>query len=149
MRPSALSSIRALLFCGDVLKKCALLALHIIAEEGRDGDGFQVPGLGDEWKMVCPTSPMWESEVGAWSEDEGASSTASRQGNVCNDALHVVGLHGPGDKISLILQDWELAKVALSSHVALDMLCQEMHEVWWMLWLPDESCVKEEGEGSE
>ena len=97
-----------LLFCGDVLKKCALLALHIISEEGRDGDGFQVPGLGDEWKMGCPKSPMWESEVGAWSEDEGASSTASRQGNVCNDALHVVGLHGPSDKISLFLQDWEL-----------------------------------------
>ena len=31
----------------DVLKKCALIALHSIAEEGRDGDGFQVPGLGE------------------------------------------------------------------------------------------------------
>ena len=27
-----------------------------------------------------------------------------------NDALHVIGLYGPGDKISLFLQDWELAK---------------------------------------
>ena len=39
------------------------------------------------------------------------SSGASREGN---GALHVVGLHGLGDKISLFLQDWELAKVALS-----------------------------------
>ena len=38
----------------------------------------------------------------------------SREGNVFNDALHVIGLYGPGNKISLFLQDWELAKVALS-----------------------------------
>ena len=28
-----------------------------------------------------------------------------------------------------VLQDWEVAKVALSCHVALDMLCQELHDV--------------------
>ena len=48
-----------------------------------------------------------------------------------NDALHVIGLHGPGDKISFFLKDWDLAWVALSCHMALDMLCQEMHEAWW------------------
>ena len=52
------------------------------------------------------------------------------KGNVCNDALHVVGLQGPGDKISVSLQDWESAKVALSCHMVLDVLCQEMHEAW-------------------
>ena len=75
-------------------------------------------------------SPMRESGGEAWSEDEDAFSSGSREGNVCNDALHVVGLHGLGGKISLFLQDWELAKVALSCHVALDMLCQEMREAW-------------------
>ena len=128
VRPFALSSMLTSappLFSADVLEECALLALHIIAEEGRDGDGFQTPELGDEWKICCPKSPRWVSEGEAWSEDEGASSTASREGNVCNDALHVTGLTGPGDKISLFLQDWELAKVALSCHMALDMLCQE------------------------
>ena len=83
------------LFSADVLKKCALLALHVIVEEGRDGDGCHVPGLGDEWKMGCP---MWESEGEAWSQDENASSSGSREVNVCNDALHVIGLYGPGDK---------------------------------------------------
>ena len=68
------------LFSADVLKKCALIALQVIAEEGRDGDGFQVTALGP-------------NEGETWSEDEDASSTASREGNVCNDALHVVGLH--------------------------------------------------------
>ena len=49
--------------------------------------------------------------------------------NVSNEAVRVIGLHGSGDKLSLFLQDWELAKVALSCHVALDILCQEMYEV--------------------
>ena len=96
-----------------------------MAEEGRDGDGFQVPEL---WKRGFPQSRMWESEGEGWSEDESVPSTVSREGNMCNDALHVIGLHGPGDKTSLFLQDWELAKVALSCHKALDLLCQEMHE---------------------
>ena len=80
------------------------------------------------WKVGCPKSPMWKSEGEAWSES--VSSSGSREGNVCNDALHVIGLHGPGGKISLFLKDWELAKVALSCHMALDMMCQEMNEAW-------------------
>ena len=31
------------------------------------------------------------------------SSSSSREGSVCNDALHVIGLHGSGDKISFFL----------------------------------------------
>ena len=96
-------------------------------------DGCHAPGLGDEWKVGCLKSPMWESEGEAWSEDERVSCSGSREGNACNDALHVIGLHGPGDKVSLFLQDWELAKVALSCHMVLDMLCQEMHEAWWLV----------------
>ena len=75
-------------------KKCALIALHVIAEEGRDGDGCHVPGLGDEWEKGCPKSPMWERGDEAWSEDESVSDSASREDNVCNDALHAIGLYG-------------------------------------------------------
>ena len=96
-----------------------------MAEEGRE-----VPDLEEEWKVDCPKSPKWESEGEAWSEDESVSSTASHKDNMCNNALHVIGLHGSGDKISLFLQDWELAKVALSCRMALDMLCQGMREGW-------------------
>ena len=46
-----------------------------------------------------------------------------------NGALFVIWLHGSGDAIALFLQDWEVAKVALSCHVALDMLGQELCEV--------------------
>ena len=64
---------------------------------------------------------MWESEGDAWSEDESVSSSDARENNLRKDALHVIGLYGPGDKISLFLKDWELARVALSCH-----MCQEM-----------------------
>ena len=71
------------------------------------GDGFRVPELKGE----CEAS-----------EDEQAD-------NVSDEALYVIGLHGSGDKISRYLQDWEVAKVALSCHIALDMLFQESCEV--------------------
>ena len=112
-------------------RSARLSALHVIAEEGRGGgSGCEAPGLGDEWKVGCPESPMCESEGEAWSEDESVSSGGSREGNVCNDALHVIGLRGPGGSISLFVKDWELAKVALRCHMALDMLCQEIHGAW-------------------
>ena len=56
---------------------------------------------GTNGKIGCPKCPMWESEGEAWSEDESVSSGGSREGNVCNDALHVIELYGPGGQISL------------------------------------------------
>ena len=85
----------------ETAKACALIGLHMTAEEN-----------------------AWRSDSGS-----SASSSSSCEDNVGNDALYVVGLHGSGDTIALFLQDWEVAKVALSCHIALDMLCQEMHEV--------------------
>ena len=66
---------------------------------------------------------MWESEGEAWYDDESVSSSDSQENNVGNDALHVSVLYGLGDKISLslFLKDWELARVVLSCHIALDM----------------------------
>ena len=105
--------------------------MHLIAEEGRGGkSGCHTPDLGDMWRYGCPKSAKWESEDEAWSEDESVSSSVSRGNNVCNGALHVIGLYGLGDKVSLFQEEWELAKVALSCHIALDMLCQDMHEAW-------------------
>ena len=57
------------------------------------------------------------------------SSSSSGENNVGDDALFVIGLQGSGDTIALFLQDWEVAKAALSFHAPLDMSCQEMHEV--------------------
>ena len=61
--------------------------------------------------------------------DSSFSSSSSSENNVGSGALFVIGRHGSGDAIAHFLQDWEVAKVALSCHVALDMLCQELHEV--------------------
>ena len=124
--------IRFPCFSTDVRKKCALIALHVMAEEGRNGD----PRAGGKWKMGCPQGPKCESEGEAWSEDESVSSIGFCKSNMCNDALHVIGLQESGDKISLFLHDWELAKVALSCHMALDMLCQEVNEAWQWVWQP-------------
>ena len=78
--------------------------MHLIAKEGRDGKGAgQTPDLGDTWNFGCPKTPMWESEDEAWYEDKSVSSSVSRENNVCNGALHVIGLCGPGDKASLSL----------------------------------------------
>ena len=99
--------IRIACFSADVLKKCALIALRVMAEEAMGGDGLQVPELGEERKMGCQKSPVWESEGDVWSEDESVSSTGFREGNVCNDALHVIGLYGPGSLFSCRIGSWQ------------------------------------------
>ena len=76
----------------------------------------------DTWRFGFPKSPMWESEGEAWSEDESVSSRVSGEDNVCNEALHFIGLSGPSDQVSLFLQGWELAKVALSCHTTRGIL---------------------------
>ena len=48
------ADIRTLLFSPDLLNMCAFIASHVIAEEAMGGDGFQVPELGEEWKVVLP-----------------------------------------------------------------------------------------------
>ena len=85
----------------ETVEACALIGLHMMAEEN-----------------------AWRSESGS-----SVSSSGSCEGNVGNEALCVIGLHGSGDNISLILQDWEVAKVALSCQKALETVCQELYEV--------------------
>ena len=50
--------------------------------------------------------------------------------NVGNLSLEVVGQGWSGMLIDGIREDWELARVGVSSHVALDLLCQEMQDAW-------------------
>ena len=57
--------------------------------------------LVDRTRSGRQTLPLWESEGEAWSEDKSVSSSDSREDNVCNDALHVIGLYGLGDKVSV------------------------------------------------
>ena len=47
------------------------------------------------------------------------------QNNECR-AIEVVGQDWSSEAVALFLEDWELWRVALSCHVAMDLLCQEM-----------------------
>ena len=61
------------------------------------------------------------------------------------------GYMDPATQLPSSYKTWEVAKVALSFHIALDMLCQELHEVeqeTWLLRILSASCFAE-GEGSE
>ena len=66
------------------------------------------------------------AEENAWRSDSGSSASSSClcEDNVGNDALYVIYMDPATQSPS-----WEVAKVELSCHTALDMLCQEMHEV--------------------
>ena len=75
-----------------------------LGKKEETGTDFKFPGLGG--RTEDGISPVWESAGEAWSEDKSESSSGSREGNACNGALHVVGLHRPSDKISLFLKDW-------------------------------------------
>ena len=75
------------------VKACTLIGLHMMAEEK------------------------------SWWLDSGSSvsSSSSSENNVGIDALFVIGLHGSSETIALFLRDWEVAKVAVSCHIPLDM----------------------------
>ena len=61
----------------EAVKACALVGLHMMAEE-------------DSWRM----------------DSDSSFSGSSSENNVNNEALHVIELHGSGDKSSRLLQDF-------------------------------------------
>ena len=93
------ADIRTSLFSADVLKKCG-------------EDGCHALDLGDEWKLAVQRAQCGKVRAKPGQKTNSVSSINFRESNVCNEALHVSGLYRPGDKISLFLKDWELAKVA-------------------------------------
>ena len=70
-------------------------------------------------------------ELSEASKDKQADSSSE---NNVGGALFVIGLHRSVDAIALFLQDWEVAKVALSCHVAL-----------WLVWILSASFCRWEG----
>ena len=58
--PFFAADIRTPFFSADVHKKCALIAMHLIAEEGRGESACRTLDLGDTWRFGCPK----ESNVG-------------------------------------------------------------------------------------
>ena len=77
---------------------------------------------------MLPKSPDWDSDGESRSESEGLSSYDFREHTVESLVLRVIGQSWSGEKVFVFLEDWELARVALSCHTAPDMLYQEMYE---------------------
>ena len=73
-------------------------------------------------------------------ESEGISSSEKCEHNVENSALSVMGQDQSGEKISLFVEDCELARVATSCHIALDTSCQEVHEARLLACCPEATC---------
>ena len=105
----------------ETLRACALIGLHMMAAGGASlsNSAFLViyEICGD---MVAEKSPDWNSDVDDWTESEGLSSFEERGHNVESLARELIGQNGSGEMVSLYLEDWELAQVALSCHVALE-----------------------------
>ena len=53
----------------------------------------------------------------------------SHEHNVDNFAIEVAGQKWSSEVISLFLEDWQVARVALSCHLSVDLMCQEMRDV--------------------
>ena len=106
----------------ETLKAGALIGLHLLAAGGENGSsGCQSPDFGDMWRYGYPKSPDWDGNVESWTESEGASSEQCEH-NVESPALNVMEQDQSGEKISLFVEDWELARMALSCHIALDLM---------------------------
>ena len=65
----------------------------------------------------------WQSsDVNAWTESESVSSFEETEPNVESLDLEVIGANWSGEMVSLFPEDWELARVASSCHLALNFV---------------------------
>ena len=107
----------------SVCLRAGSMAWNVPGKHGPHGELFFF--LIQKKQAIVPNSEAFNSFIGdGFQVGESESSEDYQAGNANKNALHVIGLHGSADTISLFLQDWELAKVALSCHMALDMLCR-------------------------
>ena len=104
--------------------------LHLLAADFEVGSsGSQSPDSGDMWKCGCPKSPIWTSPCSGSvtsSDDEDVGTS-----NECR-AIEVIGQDWSSEVGALFLEDWQLGRVALSCHMEMDILCQEMRDACWV-----------------
>ena len=126
--PMVLSELVELMPCisAETVKACALIGLHMMAEENALRSNTDFSPEGDMWRFDCPKSPVWSSNGVEWAGSEDASSLEYDEHNVGNLAVEVVGQNWSSEVISLFVEDWEVGRVALSCRLSMDLLCQEM-----------------------
>ena len=116
----------------ETVKACALVCLHMMAEENAFRSNSDSPDFGDMWMYDCPKSSVWSSGGINWAGSESTSSFEEYEQNVESLALEVIGQNWRGEMVSLFLEDWEVGRVALSCHMAMDLLCLEMRDAFWV-----------------
>ena len=105
--------------CGDAPGVCTGWFLHLWASDYEVGSGgSHSPDLGDMWRHGCPVSPERFSSC--------STSVTCCGGEEYEQAIQVVGQDWSSEVAVLFLEDWELGRVALSCHMAVDLLRQEM-----------------------
>ena len=99
----------------------ALAGGRLRSEIKLGSSGSQSLDLGDMWKYGCPKNPIWSSPCSA-SVTSGDDEEYGHN-HECR-AVEVMGQDWSSEVAALFLEDWELGRVALSCHMAMDLLCQ-------------------------
>ena len=98
-------------FSAETVKACALIGLHMLAEENALwSDRDSSPDPGEMWKYGCPKSPSWSGEGFHGERSEAASSKEYYEHNVDDLAIEVGGQNRSSEVISLYFEDWEVAQ---------------------------------------
>ena len=103
------------------LEACALIGLHMITEEATSSSSSGLsPELGGMWSFGGPRNSFWKGDEGGWTESDCTSSCEAHEHNVESVALEVIGQDLSSEGVSFCTEDGELAREALSCHMALD-----------------------------
>ena len=107
----------------ETLMLCALIGLHLVAADYEVGSSrSQSPDSGDMWKYGSPRSPIWSSPCSA--NVTSGDDEEDGHNNECR-AIEVIWQGWSSVVAALFLEDWELGRVALSCHRAMNFLCQK------------------------
>ena len=79
-------------------------------------------------RQGCLASLDWISSCSASETSLGCE--VYEHNNECR-AIEVIGQDWSSELVAPFLEDWELGRVALSCHMALDVLCQEIRDACW------------------
>ena len=71
---------------------------------------------------------MWSRNGVERAGSEGISSSKHYEHNVGNLAIEVVGQNWSSEVTSVFSEDWEVGRVALSCHLSMDLVRQEMRD---------------------
>ena len=87
-------------------------------------------GQYGELFLLMKKESTFHGEVVDFGRDAPLDTEEYEEHNVWNLSLEVLGQGWSGWLTNRFLEDWELAWVAVSCHLALDLVCQEMQDAW-------------------